>query len=467
MHDTNLEERLRSALRQDGDGLSLTITTEELERRLALRRRARTGQRLSLMAAGLTVLAVGTMFALSTGWLRGPNVAADPSPSPASTADPSAPASAASPKPSATARVVNPVGAVDEAVLVTPLGDDSRRPEAFQITTFHPGTGVSALVATIPGSVIPDDGWLDLDGPPQISATGWLAIPFRRGPNEDDDSPAIAIVDSRASGTAPWILDGYTAMAWDPTDKLVLARDGAVSIARPNSKTLQSFVIGGTARLAFSGRGIATRPAIAVHDGARFLATSDNGPVEPQAWGFLGVDGTFTPTNDLPPMYQRSGRERTAGAGAHGLGAACDGGGASDGGGCWIIETDAGQVPVATWHDLDQTGAHDFVWASDGRTVWMLLDGGTERGTTVASLVYAPDIDTRVERARIDFDHGARPQILGFADERTPGSATVVAIGDAEGFVHAYVLEDGEVVLPDGRAWFAGWAVDPPPYDPD
>ena len=52
MHDTNLEERLRSVLRQEGDGLPFTITTEELERRLALRRRDRNGRRLSLMAAG-------------------------------------------------------------------------------------------------------------------------------------------------------------------------------------------------------------------------------------------------------------------------------------------------------------------------------------------------------------------------------------------------------------------------------
>ena len=80
MHDTNLEERLRSVLRQDGDGIPFTITTEELERRLALRRRARTGQRMSLMAAGLAVLAVGAVFALGSGWLRSTNVAADPSP---------------------------------------------------------------------------------------------------------------------------------------------------------------------------------------------------------------------------------------------------------------------------------------------------------------------------------------------------------------------------------------------------
>ena len=67
MHDANLEERLRSVLRQEGDGLPFTITTEELERRLALRRRERNGRRLSLMAAGLAAVAVGTIFALGGG----------------------------------------------------------------------------------------------------------------------------------------------------------------------------------------------------------------------------------------------------------------------------------------------------------------------------------------------------------------------------------------------------------------
>ena len=51
MFDDLLEERLRSALRQAGDELSLSVTAAELERRLTLRRRARTAQRSALLAA--------------------------------------------------------------------------------------------------------------------------------------------------------------------------------------------------------------------------------------------------------------------------------------------------------------------------------------------------------------------------------------------------------------------------------
>lgn len=133
MHDTNLEERLRSVLRAEGDNLSLTITTDELERRLALRRRARNGQRLSLMAAGIAVLAVGTMVALSNGWLRGTNVATDPSPSPA----PSASASAAPSESLAPVATPSPAASVDPLAALPELAKDPLSNDYYQ--TEDPG----------------------------------------------------------------------------------------------------------------------------------------------------------------------------------------------------------------------------------------------------------------------------------------------------------------------------------------
>ena len=72
MHDDQVEDRLRAILRAEGDGLPLTITPEELERRLALRRRERSGRRLGLLAAGLAVIAVGSLVATTAGWVRIP-----------------------------------------------------------------------------------------------------------------------------------------------------------------------------------------------------------------------------------------------------------------------------------------------------------------------------------------------------------------------------------------------------------
>ena len=78
MHDDTIEQRLRAALRAEADGLPLTVTPDELERRLALRRRERTSRRFGLLAAGVAAIAVGTVFAIAVGPFRGPNVAATP-----------------------------------------------------------------------------------------------------------------------------------------------------------------------------------------------------------------------------------------------------------------------------------------------------------------------------------------------------------------------------------------------------
>lgn len=82
MHDGQVEDRLRTALRAEGDTLPMTITADELERRLALRRRQRTGRRAGLLAAAVAVVALGSALAAMTGWLGDDRVGASPEPSP-------------------------------------------------------------------------------------------------------------------------------------------------------------------------------------------------------------------------------------------------------------------------------------------------------------------------------------------------------------------------------------------------
>ena len=101
MHDV-LEDQLRSALRADGDSVPFTITPDELERRLTLRRRERSTRRPGLLAAGIGTIALGSMVALSTGLLRPSGIAVEPSAQPlgSPTLVPSAPpSSAAAPTP--------------------------------------------------------------------------------------------------------------------------------------------------------------------------------------------------------------------------------------------------------------------------------------------------------------------------------------------------------------------------------
>src|SRR6185369_11737457 len=59
MHDELTERRLRSALREAGDGLSFTITAAELERRMALRGRRSGNSRLTLLLAA--AVAIGAL----------------------------------------------------------------------------------------------------------------------------------------------------------------------------------------------------------------------------------------------------------------------------------------------------------------------------------------------------------------------------------------------------------------------
>ena len=63
MHDSQIEEQLRGVLRAEGDGIPLTITAAELERRLAARRSATGGRRLSIVAAAVAAVVVVSMVA--------------------------------------------------------------------------------------------------------------------------------------------------------------------------------------------------------------------------------------------------------------------------------------------------------------------------------------------------------------------------------------------------------------------
>ncbi len=82
MHDDELEARLRDLLGTEGDALPVTVTSEELERRLSLRRRERFGRRFGFVATSAAVIAVVSALALSSGWLGRTSIGSGPSPAP-------------------------------------------------------------------------------------------------------------------------------------------------------------------------------------------------------------------------------------------------------------------------------------------------------------------------------------------------------------------------------------------------
>jgi len=80
VHDNQVEDRVRAALRADGDALPLTITPDELERRLVLRRRDQRGRRLGLIAAGVAVVLVGSLAVANGRWFDATSLGATPQP---------------------------------------------------------------------------------------------------------------------------------------------------------------------------------------------------------------------------------------------------------------------------------------------------------------------------------------------------------------------------------------------------
>ena len=96
MHDTRLEQRLRQVLRAEGDSLPLTLTTDQLEQRLRLRRSERSNRRLMLATAAALVVAVGAGGGLLLSD-RGTTTPAGPSHSPSASAAPASPTASITP----------------------------------------------------------------------------------------------------------------------------------------------------------------------------------------------------------------------------------------------------------------------------------------------------------------------------------------------------------------------------------
>lgn len=465
MHDSRLEDQLRSALRAEGDQQPLTITTAELERRLILRRRARTSQRVSLVAAAVAVVAIGSIVAIGNGWLRMPAVGVDPSPSPSSEVPATdAPVPTAAPTTTAqpTPRVANPLGEGTQAILVRPTGADLSRPDTWEVLRVDPATGDSTLIATVPGTILPADGFIEEFGgaAPSISTTGRLAIPFRRESTEGASTPAIALVDVRAPDAEPWILNDLESVSWNEVDGLYARRGDEVWQVRVGDRYLARLRLGTAVRAmgaGSSGSNAPYGPAVASQDGVRLLGRDGDTP------GAIGFDGTFTPTTDLPPVFQRSGLERPAGDSAHTLGEACDSGPTAQSSGCYLIESDQTVGGVRTWVEFDTLAVTHHVWASDGASIWLLV----ETGQTV-TLTHSDAPGSMRDVARLEIPASVdQPAILGIIGEETAGRAAAVAIGTRDGHLLAIVPDGGAARSYDGTAWFAGWAVNPTAYDPD
>jgi hypothetical protein len=160
MHDTGLEERLRQALRSEGDALPLTVTADRLETRLRLRRAERANRRLALVTAAALVVAVGAGGGfLLANRATTPPVAASSSPAP------SAPAQTPSASPTVSLAAVGDIAPYLGWQMLGRINGPNGNPEAtlngelpqsgghLLVSTACQGTGTLTITATV------DDTW--------------------------------------------------------------------------------------------------------------------------------------------------------------------------------------------------------------------------------------------------------------------------------------------------------------------
>ena len=286
---------------------------------------------------------------------------------------------ATGPAPSATGEPTaarSPLGRPDEAILVRPIGASWTTPNSLEVTRFDPADQSSDVIATIPGSVVPAGKWISTDAKPVVSATGWLAIPIRPGPDATDTESAIVFVDLLDPTAPPKSIVGPQSGSWNGDMFAANSADG-VQIYDPATGSLGIAPVTDPAVQIATNKNNDFDPIWTTAPNSRFVARRDIGE-----WGVVSVDGSFSATTDLPPVYQRTGRERLTGADAHSFVPACTGSGSTIEARCTMVETDATGTPIATRVGTpDYAYLADFAWAANGRDAWLLFDDGAEGGS--------------------------------------------------------------------------------------
>jgi hypothetical protein len=375
-----------------------------------------------------------------------------------------------------------PLGRPGQAVLVRPIGARWTTPDSLEVTLYDQVDSTSEVIATLPGSVVPAGKWLSTYAKPVVSLTGWLAIPIMPGPDATDREPEIVIVDLLDPSAAPKSIAGVTSGSWSADDTFAAIAENGIQLYDPSTGALEVSPIQdpavslATLTAATLGAG-ANNPIWTNASDGRFVAKRDNAATTSevsQAWGVISADGSFSPTTDLPPLFQRTGVERPLGADAHDVQMRCTGSGSNLESRCTLVEIDAAGTTIATRVKTpDYAYLADFAWAADGRDAWLLFGTGTDQGRDEGpwSLALSDPTGSRTEFAALQLNAGD-PAILGLGYTTSDGGLPIVVVGSRDSWVRAFVASDasgshGSINALDGTAWFAGWAGPQPDYDPD
>jgi hypothetical protein len=434
--------------------------------------RTRPSRRLQIGAAAAVAVTLGVTTAILLSGTDPASVAASPTPSSVAFASP-APSSSSVGSPSvqptqppgSSLRATGPPGAANDAVLVRMLGGVLGRPDEIEVSLVTLDAGAyetnlqPRVIARIAGSMIPAGVEL-LPGGVKYGQEGWLAV--EGGLAAEPFGGRVVIFDLRAPEAEPWLVPGEPGgSAWGPGSVLAVADEGEIRLNDASGRTSRTIEVP-AGIVVSSADSPMYFPPTWLADGSGF-ATWEAGDVG--AFGRLGLDGSLTPTDDPPAIFQSTGRERRWAPDGSELTVEC----AQDAGqeSCRVSATHSGSPPAVWWTAGSGGGVvQDFVWDAMGGGVWLLTERVTGEGPVTYALSHAdaPNDWTDVTVTALDQPSEGGFVIHGVSDAATTADGRNVLIGPQASTVHLAVSGDGARASLAGDAWFAGWAADLGPY---
>ena len=429
-------------------------------------------RRLQIGAAAAVAVTLGVTSAIFLSGADQTGVAASPAPSSVGSAS-FVPSSSAvgspdvkpTPTPASSLQATEPLGAANDAVLVRMLGGVLGRPDEIEVSLVTLDAGAyetnlqPRVIARIAGSMIPAGVEL-LPGGVKYGQDGRLAV--EAGLAAEPFGGRVVIFDLQAPEAEPWLVPGEPGgSAWGPGSVLAVADEGEIRLNDASGRTSRTIEVP-AGIVVSSADSPMYFPPTWLADGSGF-ATWEAGDVG--AFGRLGLDGSLTRTDDPPPIFQSTGRERRWAPDASELTFEC----AQDAGqeSCTVSATHSGSPPVVWWTAGSGGGVvQDFVWDATGGGVWLLTERVSGEGPVTYALSHAdaPNDWIDVTVTALDQPSDGGFEIHGVSDAAMTADGRNVLIGPQASTIQLAVSGDGARASLAGDAWFAGWAADQGPY---
>ncbi len=353
------------------------------------------------------------------------------------------------------------------------IGKDGSNPEAIEVSLV---TLDGVAFATRPSPAIldrvplrlPPSSWVD-QPTFRVSRTGWLAMSFRSGPNDDESTNGILFVDLLHPAFEPWTVEGSLfRSAWGPDDRLLVVE--GLANGRDHVLT-RVFAPASRATLEIPTSIDLSPMPDWLADGSGIVATRTG--LDRNEFGVMSFDGTFRSVDDadgLPPLYAETGRERPGGRGLRTASLGCDDSGAGPVAGCSLnVEDNDGKTNFGWAREGEGRGVPSiFAWDADGLGLWAVFTGkhGLARTDIAFGHVIGPDGMIDIGTAIVDLPAYESKELLGITGDRDGNRGSQVFLVGANNRVYLAFAGDGSSVTFTGDAIFAGWAGDPGEYDP-